>query len=407
MLLTLHRAVGVFVLPALALASLPAQATTSGPTMAEVVAYALRANPDLVVARLAIDSARAERRIAGAVPNPALAVVPGNPFQYTATEPLDIGPNRLYRTRAASQGATATGLDERNATRQTVFLVRQSFLDLLLADATRGVAFEQDTIVRHLLQSDSLRFREGDLAERDLTTTELLAAHADATLARADAAVRSARIALQLLMGVPHPDPSFHVAGTLEYHAVDLPLDSLRDMALAGRPDLAATRERITQSRSLESLANSLMIPVPGLAAVYQPQPFQNGSNVAVGLSFTVPVFYWFSGERRRAQAGVASAEVSERRATAAVEGDVVGAVDNLRASRALAERYANGLLEKARTGLEMQRFAYEHGSASLVDLLTAISAFGDTRTDYYTAVHDYRVAAYAIDRAVGRDLVP
>lgn len=389
--------------------SLPAQTRASPfrPTIADVVAFALQSNPDVITARLQVDSAHGEQRIARAWPNPAFSVVPGNPYQYTVNEPIDLGPNRAYRTRAANQGVQAVQYDVENTTRQIVFNARQAFLDLLLAEAVRNVAAEQDTIMRRLLASDSLRLAEGDIALRDLSTTELQYAHAESNLAHADAAARAARITMQVIMGVMHPDTAFRVSGTLQYRPLDLPFDSLRTLALSERPDVTAARIRVEQSQSLKSLANSLMMPVPGLAGVYQSQAFGSGSNYAVGLSLSVPVLYWFSGERQRAAAGLQSAEVASQRATVNVEADVVSAADDFRASRTLAERYAHGLLDKARAALEMQRFAYEHGSASLLDLLTAISTFGDTQTDYYTAVHDYWVAAYSIDRAVGRDLVP
>jgi cobalt-zinc-cadmium efflux system outer membrane protein len=380
----------------------------AAPTLPDVVSFALQNNPDVAIARFQIDSAHGERRIARAFPNPTFAVAPGNPYQYTVNQPVDVGPSRVYRTRAAAQGESAVRLDMENVIRQVVFTVRRGFLDLQLAEAVREIAFAQDTIVRHLLQSDSLRYHEGDLALRDLSITELQFAHAESNLAHADATAREARINLQVLMGVRHPDTSFRVGGALAYRAIDLSLDTLRAIALASRPDLAAARERVDQSRTVRSLSHSLLWPVPGLAAVYQPQqPFASGSNYALGVSLSVPVLYWFGGERQRANAGLRSAEVASGRTSASVEGDVAAATDNLRAARTLAARYASGLLDKARAAVEMQRFAYEHGNASLLDLLNAINAFGDTQTDYYTAVHDYWVAAYAIDQAVGRDLVP
>jgi cobalt-zinc-cadmium efflux system outer membrane protein len=385
---------------------LASQTLAARPTIDEAVAYALRSNPDVRIARWQIDSARGDARAARAIPNPAFTVAPGVPFQYSFNQPIDVGPNRTFRTRAAGQGVAAVRFDEQNVVRQTVFGVRQAFLDLLLVEAIRGVAFEQDTIVRRLLVSDSIRFSEGDLAARDLATTELQAAHAAATLARADAGVRAARISLQVLMGVSHPDTSFRVSGTLEYRELRVPVDSLRKDALAMRPDVAAADERVGQSESLRRLASSLAVPIPGVAAVYQPQPFGSGAHYAVGVSLTVPTFNWFAGERERAAAGLASAQENRRKTIATVEGDVVTASDALRAAQSLASRYASGLLEKARATLQMQRFAYENGHASLLELLNAVSAFGDTRTDYYTAVHDYLLAAYAIDRAVGRDVV-
>jgi cobalt-zinc-cadmium efflux system outer membrane protein len=380
-------------------------------SLSEVESYALEHNPDLITARLQVDSARGERRIARSLPNPTFAITPGSPFQYSVNQPIDIGPNRLYRTRAASQGLAAVELDADNARRQVVFGARQGFLDLLLAEATRDVAFEQDTIVRRLLRADSLRFLEGDLALRDLSTTELQFAHAEAALARAEAAARGARISLQVLMGVTHPDTAFRVTGALIYRPIQLPpelaSDSSRVGMLAARADVAAAQARVQQSQSLRTLASSQLWPVPGVAVVYQPAPFESGSHVALGASVSLPLLYWFGGERTRARAGVQSAVVAQQRTLTAAEGELVTAMDNFYAAQTLASRYAGGLLETARNALEMQRYGYEHGNASLLDLLNAINAFGDTRTDYYTAVHDYVVSAYAIDRAVGRDIIP
>jgi cobalt-zinc-cadmium efflux system outer membrane protein len=390
--------------------AISAQVVPTRPTLDDVVRYALRFSPDVVLARLQFDSAHGDARATRAAPNPAFAVTPGTPFQYSVTQSLDVGPNRTYRTRAAQQGVTAAGFDEQNVRRQVVFAVRQGFFDLLLVEATRDVAFEQDTIMHRLLVSDSLRVAEGDLAPRDLATTELQFAHADATLARAETAARAARVALQVLIGVTQPDTAFRLRGALEYREIRLPsvsVDSLRAVASASRPDVAAADVRIEQSDALRRLARTLAVPVPGLALVYQAAPFASGSHYALGAALSVPMLNRFAGEHERASAGLEAARASRRKTVAAAEGDVVNSVDALRTAQAVAARYASGLLDKARTALEMQRFAYEHGNASLLDLLTAISAFGDTRIDYYTAVHDYWVAAYAIDRAVGKDIVP
>jgi len=56
---------------------------------------------------------------------------------------------------------------------------------------------------------------------------------------------------------------------------------------------------------------------------------------------------------------------------------------------------------------LETERYAYQAGAASLLDLLDAIREYADTRAEYYGAVRNYWVSLYAVDRAAGRDLVP
>mgnify|MGYP003345404561 CR=1 FL=1 len=85
----------------------PASAQTQ-PAYRDVVAAVLKANPDLRTARLRDDSARAESRIARAYPNPSATIAPQVPYQYIVSAPLDIGPTRTNRVRAASAGLGAT-----------------------------------------------------------------------------------------------------------------------------------------------------------------------------------------------------------------------------------------------------------------------------------------------------------
>jgi outer membrane protein, heavy metal efflux system len=94
------------------------------------------------------------------------------------------------------------------------------------------------------------------------------------------------------------------------------------------------------------------------------------------------------------------------QRARVQIEADVAVAVGSFRSAQVLAERYQSGLLEQAAAALETSRFAYQHGAVSLLELLDAIRTYGDTRSEYYGAVHDYWVAAFALSRAVGEDIL-
>ncbi|HXY18666.1 MAG TPA: TolC family protein [Gemmatimonadales bacterium] len=383
-------------------------AAQSPPTLRDVVAVALRQNPDVLAARLRDDSAAAERRIARGIPNPTLGTLTGVPFQYSASASLDVGPARWYRTGAAARGAEAARLDADDVTRQTVFAVRQAFEDQLLAEALRDIASERRDIYVQLLAADSVRLRGGDVPERNVTTSEVRLARADADLTRAVAAVHAARLALQLLMGVASPDTGFTVSGSLAYRPVAIPVDSLEAIADAGRPDVRAADARVSQARALSSFATALLVPTPEITLSYQPgAPYTTGSNWAVGIGLSLPVFYWYGGERARSQASVRTAEVQSRRTRAQVANDVATALDALRAAQGLAERYEAGLLAKSQQALDEARLAYRSGATSLLDLLDAIQTWSDTRADYDTAAHDYWVGVFALSRAVGRDLTP
>jgi len=298
--------------------------------------------------------------------------------------------------------------DVADATRQIVFAVRQTFYDVLLAEARRELTSQRLELFRQLLTADSIRLKAGDLPQRELTRSELELARAEADLTRADTEVHSTRLALQLLMGNEQPDTAFSVSGTLTYRPVAIPVSSLVTLAASTRPDLQAARARTQQSRAAGQLATATLVPAPFVSLVYQHgAPFGSGSHYAVGLGLSVPLFSGLGGERERARAGLATAELTERRTRALVANDLQTALDSYGAARRLTERYEGGLLAKSQATLDAAHYAYGSGAASLLELLDAIRTYTEIRSDYYTAVHDYWVGVFALSRAAGKDFVP
>ncbi|HLZ45482.1 MAG TPA: TolC family protein [Gemmatimonadales bacterium] len=381
------------------------------PTLDQVVAIALQHNPDVVLARLNAESMRGEQRIARALPNPQLQSAPNQPWQYTITMPLDITPQRLLRTRAAARGSSAALDDAVDAEREVRFAARQAFLDVLLAERQRDLANERRDTFEQLLRADSARLVAGDIPPREVTKAELEEARAAADVARADGQVHAARLALQLIMGIASPDTGFRVAGELVYRAVDLPLDSLSQLA-TGRADVRAAAERVAQTKALDGLATASLFPLPVLTFSHSAQVFPRGdlftfgTRNSIGVGFTFPLFYFNGGERQVARAAAAEARLDVQRLDARVANDVATALDAYRSTRMLSERYQSGLLARARDVLQTAQYAYRTGAVSLLELLDAIATYSDTRADYYAAVHDYWVAVYALARATGREWV-
>lgn len=385
-----------------------AQAAAAPLTLDAAVEHAIAHNPEIAVAGLRIDSARAEWRIARALPNPQMSVTPSNPTQYTIQLPLDIMPARHFRVKAADEGANAARLDLADERRQVVFTARQAFYDVLLADSLHGLASQQAETFRRLLAADSVRLRAGSIAERDVVTARLQLAHAEALLARAVVQQHGARLALSAAMGQAVGDTSMVIAGALTYSPVLVNPESLLAVARSHRPDFAAARERVSQSASALALARSELVPVPLIGGVYQPaQPFGSGSHVAPAIGLTIPILYAFGGERERARASLAAARVTVERTALQLRMDVTVAFDAYVTARSVADRYRCGLLDDASGALEDARYAYERGATALPDLLEAIRAYADTRADYLNAVHDYWVSLFALERAAGVDSLP
>ena len=404
---SLHVAIALgiaFIPPALA-AQQPV-GSRPGVTLTEAIALALRQNPDVLIARTIVDSARSEHRITGALPNPTLSGNPNTPYQYAASIALDLSPGRFYRSRAAMFGVNASEADRNDAVRQITLSVARAFFDVLLAQEKRQLAADRRDAVRQLLAADSVRYRSGDVALHNLVRSELEMARSDAEVARAEVAVQLDRGLLQGLLGIAHPDTAFTAIGSLDYQRLDAGSDSLVRLALSRRPDLSASHQRVEQSRMAQRSASSLLVPTPVLSYVRQyAGPFDNGRYYSLGLSFELPSLNLFGGQRDRAAAGGEAARLAYRRVEIQLDRDVTTALAEFHIQRALVERFQSGLLTRVNESVNAVRYAYARGANSLLEVLDAVRSQQDVRTDYYAALHDYWVSVYSLNAAVGTDV--
>ena len=382
---------------------LHAQEPRAALTYEDALAAALRANPDIRLARTVFDSSRAELRIARAYPNPVFQANPNTPFQYNVTLPIDVGPQRTFRVRAGALGARGSAADVADAERQLGVAVAHAFADVLLADAEFRVAAQRREGMFLLQQGDAARARAGDISERAVTRSEIELARADADVARAGIDRQATRLALGALMGMETPDTALAVSGSLDYHPLMLDYNALVAQALRARPDLEATRVREDQSRALLALARSAVIPIPQLTYSRQfSGPFESGHYYALGIGFEVPLANQYSGQRDRAAAGVEASSFVRRRLEAQVRRDVLDAVTNLRTQGALIERYEGGLLRKVQANVEATRYAYSKGATSLLDLMDALRTQQEVMSEYQKALHDHVVNRRVLEGRIG-----
>lgn len=393
---------------ALAVGSAGAQRAATPLRLRDLEAEALRNSPDIRLSAFARDSARAEVRVARALPNPAIASVPNAPFQYTIALPADITAQRTYRVRAASLGATAADLDAGDSRRLVVQNVRHAFFDLVLAREHGRLAAERRAAVLELLRGDSARVRAGEIADHALARTQTELARTDADVAHASTDVLGASTTLELALGRPFPDGTVAVVPLASGPAGRCDADSLIGVAAQHRADLLAAATRVGQAQAARSMVRASIIPVPELTYVYQPAaPFDNGRHGAVGIGLELPVLNQRGGERERASAGVSAASVQHDRVSAQVRRDLVTACRQFTLQRQLLDRFEHEVLTKVDASLAATTYAYQHGAASLVDLLDAQRAAEDVRLDYATALHDCWTAAADLDAAAGVDVIP
>ncbi|MFI5197195.1 MAG: TolC family protein [Thermoanaerobaculia bacterium] len=413
----------------LAVAMLCVLATSSGRgedvprlTLAEALRLASEHNPDLLAARADLESARASRATAVALPNPALAysttkiptdgspadTIYGNGFTgrsydtvVAASQLVELGGKRRDRRVSADEGIASAAARLADAARLLDAAVVRAYTAAAVARASAAIARETAASFEKTAGLATEREAAGEISTSERTQIEIAAGRFLADAAQADLAYANAARALGTLLNMPAVAPAedLEAAGEVASSSpAATPADDERLLPL--RPDLAALEAAVRRAESDLALQKAFRVPDPTFLAQYERQPPDQRNTVGFGVSFPLPVFNFNGGAIRAAQVAVESARRDLARGRVRLRQDLAATRDAFEAARARALRLVNDLLPKSQRVRDTVRFAYEQGAASLLELLeaernandirlAAVSASGDlasARADFFAA---------------------
>jgi cobalt-zinc-cadmium efflux system outer membrane protein len=400
---------------------------------------------DVLIAETQVHSAEGDVGIAGAVPNPGLALTYGRVFtydpshcdapagvstfcdvnQYTANVSDQaaisdtVSGKRNLRLRGANAALAAAKLSREDAVRTLEFQVKAGYLQV--AQAARALDFARQALATSVRTFElfQARLRSGAINEGEMARVETHKLEAEQDVDRAAEGVRQARYALAFLLGVRGPVPAFSVDDHVLDFAVPAPLaspsvDGLLRTALERRPDLRAIGFQRQSAEAAIALAKRQRFPDITLGLGYT-QTGTGGQGVnaplqpptaTITLSAPLPVFYQMQGEVRKAEASYDAQALGHARAVAQVVSDVSQAVSALETSRGLVERMEKGgLLRSAKTARDITRTQYERGAGTLMDLLDAQRTYIATNVEYIDDLTSYWTAVSQLEQAVGMEL--
>jgi cobalt-zinc-cadmium efflux system outer membrane protein len=387
---------------------------------------------DLLIAEATVRSAEGDLAIAGAIPNPGISLGFGKNFNCSSSQDcsvfsygigvsdqaaistLVIGKIGLRRefAEAALEAARRSRLDAR---RTLEFLLKQAFVQALLAHAQLKNAIETRASNARTRELNERRFALGAISEADLATTQVAALEAEQAADSAALADRSARVALAFLLGFRTLVPDYAVDGSeLDFRVPEslrgVEREDLLRRALQDRPDIRAQIEQEHRANAGLSLAHRNVWPDFALSFNYS----ANGGgetnvsppNFSLGLSFSLPLFYFQGGEIRKAEADVTIQHLTRLKLEAQVVSDVENAWTSLTVSRGLVERMQRSLLERARTARDIIQIQYEKGAASLLDLLNAQRTYTATENEYALDLAGYWTAVAQLEQATAAEYI-
>ena len=416
-------------LPALLLAILlaPAPAQAQQPlTWDQVKAKFELANPTLQADALNVDEMKAEEITAFLRPNPQFtlsedgtSIAPSHgvwaPLKGTDEQPNfsylhERDHKRELRLKVAQQGTQIAQSQHADLDRTLVFTLRSAFIQTLQAKTVVKMAQEDLEYYDHIIQISRDRFNAGDIAQIDLDRIELLRVQYESEIQTALVNLRTSKIQLLQLLNDRTPVEQFDVSGPFDFSDNLMPLEDFRKIALDERPDLRAAIQSLQQADSAHKLAEANGSTDPTFGAWYTHNSSNNNPNGinTLGLSVSIPlrIFDKNQGEKQRTQIDIGRNQQLTDAARAQVFSDVDSAYAQVESNIALLKPYKAKYNDQATRVRDTVTYSYEHGGASLMDMLNAQSDYRTVQLAYLQLIGTYLTAAGQLNLAAGREVI-
>ena len=318
---------------------------------------------------------------------------------------------RELRLESAKEGTRITESLHEDLKRNMVFDLRTAFVATLQAKFVLDMAREDLDYYDKIIDISQARFKVGDLAQVDLDRIELQRVQYESELETAIVNLRTAKIQLLQFLNDRTPVDQFDITGPFDFSDTLKPLEDYRQAALAARPDLQAALQTIQQSETNHKLAIANGSTDPTFGAWYTWNSSNNNPNgqQTLGLNVSIPlrIFDRNQGEKKRTLIDIDRSQQASEATRAQVFSDVDSAYEQVRSNIVLLKPYKEKYNDQALRVRDTVTFAYEHGSASLMDFLNAQSDYRQVQLAYAQLLGSYLTAVGQLALAVGRDNIP
>jgi len=395
----------------------PTVTSTAPLTLAQVLDLAHRANPTLLAAEQHLSAVKAQEITAGLRQNPSALVGsqmvtlgPGDPngtefYQFGVSRLFERGGKRQARLENARSTTALTSLQLGDQRRQLDLSVRQAFSRMLFAQEAVGISQANLEGYRRTVELMRVRLEAGSIDQTDFERVELQLAGFESDLDNSELALNQSSIGLQTLLGMRTPNASFAVTGSLDLPDVQLPLEELRQKALANRPDLKAAEQQVDVNATAHRLAVANGTSDPTLEGEYE----RAGGANTVGGSLNIPlrVFDRNQGEKQRTSYELESSRLALTAARNQVVADVDAAWAAYQAARLQSQRYRSKYLAEAAHVRDNLEFSYRNGNSTLLDYLSALADYRQVNLAALNANLQLALAVEQLSFATNTELVP
>jgi cobalt-zinc-cadmium efflux system outer membrane protein len=345
---------------------------------------------------------------------------PGGPQQFdtNVTYPLDVSFKRLARTRVAARAEKVLEALYQDAVRNRIDDVYGAYVTALGARQTVRYAqasVSQERGLGRLAELTRQLHEKGQVPESDVILVENKLRIARLGLRDALASYRKAKLDLGSLMNLTVQEASdLKLRGRIQVEAPPPPpIDELRRIALADRPDLAAARLGLSRAQADVRLAKANAYS--DVYLLWQPYTFQDNSpygvksatSWALGVTVPLPIYNRNQGGISRAKINVDQTRMQLADAERQVLVDVEKTVQEYETSRGLVQELRDQVEPDA---LKVRNAAFrlwQGGQTSLLDFLQAQLDYNDVVKQYLDTAIRFRTSMLSLNTTVGRRIMP
>ncbi len=374
-----------------------------------------KSNPEILLARQAIEAAQADLDRAGLRPNPTLTLSDSSwkfnrsPLGYAADisaridQTLERGGKLKLRQKQGAALLESTQLEVLRAERQIMARLASAIVDLDSARLKLKASREISATLERAAAIARKRLSAGDLSEvaADRVSTDAVRALNDITLAQGD--LLDAELALKLLIGTDR------ISGQ-DLESVDvstLPSPPSTQLVVGAdgstvkidprTPELMAAKRREAAAQAGVELAQSQRSRDISVGLQVEKQPFTGGTYLGVSVSLPLLIYNDYSADIRKASSDQISAELETRKLESQIQSDQARLRYGLRLATEREARLRDQALPVAVRNSKAVEFSFQRGAASVLEVLDAERTLRNVQIEVISARADRLRTATAV----------
>jgi len=383
-------------------------------------------NRELRAARRAVESAEAQRLIAGARPNATFSInsseINSNPgigggsisqkrvdTVFRIDQPFERGDKRELRLDLASGLQRAAENDALDVLRQQLAALRAAYFDVKQVQEKAVVLADTAQLFTGTLAAAQARLKAGDLAPADVAKVQVDYERAQNEARSVQGELVRTQFTLAYMIGAEANAGELRAADP--WPAPERVDPATVEQAIESRPDVLAAQARVEAAEKARDLARAQRTRDFVIGAQYERFPGSLPVN-SIGFGVAFPLFtgYDFSGDIRKAEVDRYAALDALARARAVAGIELRRAASDLNTAAERLERYETSLLGAASRSAQAAEFAFQRGAISVLEVLDARRTLRAVqvesvaaRADYAKALAAWRSSLSTADQLSGR----